>query len=166
MLISSKYLILGTVVLCWTLTPFTRKRAIGKLTSSEYFVVNFILTATLAALYWVYLVGTGETGVQVWRGMTRSQVTWALVAALLSIVGAIGLIELIRRYQVSHILPQIQPLVLVLTLVSGVVLFKERIGIAKAFGGALIILGVWLMNRGGGSTRTNAGMPSSSIRAV
>lgn len=147
MLISSKYLILGTVVLCWTLTPFTRKRAIGKLTSSEYFVVNFILTATLAALYWVYLVTTGETGVEVWRGMTRSQVTWALVAALLSIVGAIGLIELIRRYQVSHILPQIQPLVLVLTLVSGVVLFKERIGRAKAFGGALIILGVWLMNR-------------------
>jgi len=147
MLISSKYLILGTVVLCWTLTPFTRKRAIGKLTSSEYFVVNFILTATLAALYWVYLVTTGETGVEVWRGMTRSQVTWALFAALLSIVGAIGLIELIRRYQVSHILPQIQPLVLVLTLVSGVVLFKERIGRAKAFGGALIILGVWLMNR-------------------
>jgi drug/metabolite transporter (DMT)-like permease len=147
MLISSKYLILGTVVLCWTLTPFTRKRAIGKLTSSEYFVVNFILTATLAALYWVYLVTTGETGVEVWSGMTRSQVTWALVAALLSIVGAIGLIELIRRYQVSHILPQIQPLVLVLTLVSGVVLFKERIGRAKAFGGALIILGVWLMNR-------------------
>ena len=166
MLISSKYLILGTVVVCWTLTPFTRKRAIGKLTSSEYFVVNFILTATLAALYWVYLVAVGETGIRVWRGMTRSQVSWALVAACLSIVGAICLIELIRRYQVSHILPQIQPLVLVLTLLSGVLLFRERIGRAKAFGGALIILGVWLMNLRGGSTRTNAGTPSSSIRAV
>jgi drug/metabolite transporter (DMT)-like permease len=144
---SSKYLILATVVICWTLTPFTRKKAIGTLTSSEYFVVNFILTATLAALYWVYLVRVGATGIRVWEGMTVDQVKWALAAALLSIVGAIGLIELIRRYEVSHILPQIQPLVLVLTIISGLVLFGERIGRGKVVGGALVVLGVWLMNR-------------------
>ena len=70
--------------------------------------------------------------------------------AITSIASAIALIELVRRFQVSHIIPQIQPLVLVLTLVMGVLLFGERMSAHKAFGGALIILGVWLMNRSPG----------------
>lgn len=144
---TSRYLVLAVVVLCWTLNPFTKRKAIGRLTSSEYFVVNFLLTATLAALYWAYLVYSGQTGVRVWQGMTHRQVGWAILGAITSIASAIALIELVRRFQVSHIIPQIQPLVLVLTLVMGVVLFGERMSVYKAFGGALIILGVWLMNR-------------------
>ncbi len=35
-----KYGLLGLLVLGWTLNPFMKRRAIGKLTSMDYFIVN------------------------------------------------------------------------------------------------------------------------------
>ena len=151
-----KYTALAALVMCWTLTPFMKRHAIGNLTSSEYFVVNFILTATLAAGYWVYLVHGKYAPLNVFRGMTRGEICYSVVAALLSVVGAICLIYLVKHYEVSHILPQIQPLVLVLTVMVGFCVFGERLTCLKAAGVGLVVTGVWLINRakrGGASPR-------------
>lgn len=142
-----KYSVLVTLVICWTLTPFMKRHAIGHLTSSEYFVVSFILTAFLAAMYWVYLVYGGYAPLNVFRPMSTVQICYAVAAAILSVVGAIGLIYLVKHYEVSHILPQIQPLVLVLTVAAGFCIFGERLTCMKAVGVGLVVAGVWLINR-------------------
>ena len=129
------------------MTPFMKRHAIGDLTSSEYFVVNFILTATLAAMYWAYLVHGKYAAVNVFRQMKGVQICYAVAAALLSVIGAIGLIYLVKHYEVSHILPQIQPMVLVLTVMVGFCMFGERLTCMKAVGVGLVVAGVWLINR-------------------
>jgi len=98
-------------------------------------------------MYWVYLVYGGYAPLNVFRPMSTVQIFYAIASAILSVVGAIGLIYLVKHYEVSHILPQIQPLVLVLTVTAGFCIFGERLTYMKAAGVGLVIGGVWLINR-------------------
>ena len=142
-----KYIFLLFLVLAWTLTPFCKKRAIGQLTSEEYFVVNFIFTAFLAFLFWIYLLNTGKTKFNVFVKMTSTEIIWAIVAAVLSILSAICLIGLIKTYEVSHIMPQLTPCVIVLTTIFGYLVFGEKITLFKIIGILFILLVLILFSK-------------------
>ena len=145
-LVILKYILLLLLVLSWTLTPFCKKRAIGKLNIKEYFVVNFILTSFLATLFWVYLIYIEKLPVNIFNKMERSEFYWALVAALLSIIGAICLIYLIKQYDVSYIMPQINPCVIILTALFGLLIFGEKITWKRGIGLLLIFYGLIIIN--------------------
>lgn len=145
-LIIIKYVLLFFLVLSWTLTPFCKKRAIGKLNSKEYFVVNFILTSFLAALFWLYLIYMENMPVNIFNKMNNIELCWAISAALLSIIGAICLIYLIKQYDVSYIMPQINPCVIILTAIFGLLIFGEKISWKRGLGLLLIFYGLIIIN--------------------
>jgi uncharacterized membrane protein len=141
-----KYSLLLLLILGWTLNPFMKRKSMGTLNSFEYFVVNFILTCIIAALYWGYLIKTGQCDLNVFHKMKTVEIYWALGAAFLSVLTGIILMYLIKEYQVSHIIPQIQPGVILLTVLFGVLLFNESLNRYKWAGIFSIILGMILMN--------------------
>ena len=142
-----KYIILLFLVLSWTLTPFCKKKAIGTLNNEEYFVVNFLLTALFASLFWIYLLKTGKTKFNIFTKMNLIEIIWAIGAAILSIVSAICLISLIKKYEVSHIMPQLTPCVIILTAIFGFVIFGEKISWTKLIGILLILMGLIVITR-------------------
>jgi len=142
-----KYTILLFLVFSWTLTPFCKKKAIGKLNNEEYFVVNFILTALLAFIFWMYLLHSKKTDLNIFTKMSLNEIVWAIGAAFLSIVSALCLIVLIKNYEVSHIMPQLNPCVIILTTLMGVLLFGEKFSILKGIGIMLIILGLVIISK-------------------
>ena len=142
-----KYILLLFLVFSWTLTPFCKKKAIGKLNNEEYFVVNFILTALLAFLFWMYLLHSKKTDLDVFTKMSRNEIIWAVCAAFLSIISALCLIGLIKNYEVSHIMPQLNPCVIILTTIMGVLVFGEKFTIFKGLGIILIISGLIIISR-------------------
>lgn len=144
---SVKYIILLFLVLSWTLTPFCKKKAIGSLNNEEYFVVNFILTALFAFIFWIYLLKTGKTQLNIFVKMNIGEIMWAIGAAILSIVSAICLISLIKKYEVSHIMPQLTPCVVILTAIFGYLLFGEKVSWFKISGILLIVLGLIVITR-------------------
>jgi drug/metabolite transporter (DMT)-like permease len=141
-----KYGLLSLLVLGWTLNPFMKKQAIGYLNSMEYFVVNFILTSLLAFLFWVYLIKTGKCRINVFKKMTTKEIIWAVGAAIVTIITGIALIHLVKTFEVGGIIPQIQPAVIVLTVVSGYFLFGESLGVLKSLGVLSIVVGMILIN--------------------
>ena len=141
-----KYGLLALLVLGWTLNPFMKKQAIGELNSMEYFVVNFILTSLVAFLFWIYLIKAGKCEINVFKKMTPKEISWAVGAAIVTIITGIALIHLVKTFEVGSIIPQIQPGVIVLTVVSGYFLFGESLGVLKSLGVLSIAVGMILIN--------------------
>lgn len=141
-MINLDYLLIFILVICWTLTPFLRKKAIIKVTNEEYFVVNFLLTSLIALLVWCYLIRYGHTGYNVFAKMNYTDIVWAFSSALLSILSAVCLIVLIKNNNVTHLVPKLSPCVLLLTCLLGVIVFGESLSIKKMLAIFLIILGL------------------------
>ena len=142
-----KYGLLASIIIGWTLNPFMKRQAMGNLSGFDYFVVNFILTGFFAALVWVLLVKMGKCQVNVFRPMKPVQIAWALGASIITVMTGISFIYLVKNYEVGTILPQVQPGVIVLTVMTGYCLFGESLSIWKGVGVGCIILGMVLINR-------------------
>ena len=63
-----------------------------------------------------------------------------------SVFASILLIELLKKYDATSIIPNIQPLVLILTLLIGKFIFNETMTITKASGIITIVGGIYLIN--------------------
>ena len=55
--------------------------------------------------------------------MSKTQMTWAMLAALTSLIGAMALIMLVSRDEVTFIMPNVQPLVLLIGAIIGYFIF-------------------------------------------
>ena len=79
--------------------------------------------------------------------MLKNELIYSLFGALLTVSSSLILIKLLKENNASFIIPQIQPLVIFLTIVTGFVIFKEDLDNYKILGGILIILGMLIMNK-------------------
>lgn len=141
-----KYGLLAVIILGWTLNPFMKRQAMGRLSGFDYFVVNFLLTSVLAAVVWIGLVKMGKSQIDVFHQMTTRQIAWALGAALITVITGLGFIYLVKQYEVGSMVPQIQPGVIVLTVLAGYCLFGESLSKYKVGGVLCIIVGMILIN--------------------
>ena len=78
--------------------------------------------------------------------MSRKEIIYAIIAAITSIIGALVFITLIQREEITFLLPNIQPIVLLLGAIIGYLIFKETMNKEKILGIILIILGAVIIN--------------------
>lgn len=143
-----KYLIVILLVLCWAVTPFCKKKAMNNLNKEEYFTINFILTSFLAALFVSYLIYNKKINISVFKKLNSTEWIWAWVSASLSIFAALFLLYLIKFFEVSHIIPQLNPCVGLFTLIIGIIIFQESFTVYKIIGGLLLMSGLFVINFG------------------
>ena len=64
-----------------------------------------------------------------------------------TVISSIVLIWLLKHNEATYIIPQLQPAVLVLTLIIGTCIFNEKITSNKIIGIILIIFGIYSINK-------------------
>ena len=141
-----KYLIFLILILSWTINPFCKKKASINISSYEYLVINFCLNIFIFLFIWLYLFKTNKVNLNVFNKLTKNQWYWSIWGSFLTLLSAFCLIYLIKNYEVTHILPQINPCVITLTFIIGIILFNEKITIKKCLGILSIIIGLIIMN--------------------
>lgn len=140
------YVLLAVLVICFTLNPFMKKRASGKLNSNEYMILNHALITILIVIYFIYIFKTNKCDINCLKKLDKGDMYWAIGAAISGIVGSLILIMLIKREDVTFIMPQVQPIVIALGLLIGYFVFKEKITTLKIIGTVMIIGGVFVLN--------------------
>ena len=140
------YLLLIILVLIFSLNPFMKKKASKNLTSNEYLLVNHVLLTIVVILYALYLFYNKSCDPNCYKKMTPKQMLWASIAAVTSIIGALVFITLIQREEISFILPNIQPIVLIIAALVGYLIFNEDMSYEKIIGIVLVIVGALLIN--------------------
>jgi len=72
---------------------------------------------------------------------------YSILGAITTVMGAIVLIKLLKDNDASSIIPQIQPVVILLTILLGYALFNESMTKNKIIGGLCIICGLYIINK-------------------
>ena len=141
------YFLIGLLVLCWTLNPFMKKQASKNLTSDEYMFFNHGLCTVLIVLYFIYLLSKKECDVNCLKKIDKNQFAYSIAGAFTTVFAALVLIKLLKNNDASSIIPQVQPIVIISTVLIGYFAFKEEISKNKVIGCILICFGLYVFNR-------------------
>ena len=139
--------LLASLILCWSFNPFLKKKAIGNLSSDESLVLTQCLHMTILCFYFVYLFITKKCDLAKYTQLTTKEIFFNLLSSLITAISAIILIKLLQRSNVSYLIPQIQPIVILLSILIGIFIFKEKLTITQIIGCILVITGVWFLNK-------------------
>jgi len=137
------------VVTCWTMNPFIKKIILkgNKLTTDEFFVINHFVITILLFGYYIYLFKTKRCSVYCVKRLDMYDGMYILLAALTSIIAARLLLNIIRSRDISYMVANLQPLIILSTFVVGYLFFKEKISIYRLLGGVFVIIGIVLLNK-------------------
>lgn len=141
------FLLLSLLALGWTLNPFFKKKAIGDLNSYQYLFINSMIVSIFIVLLFLHRILNGtDTFSFITNQINKNQFLWMICGAIITFATSLLLIILIQQHNVSYIIPHIQPLVIVLTILFGFFLFKEDIDRNQVIGIILVIMGLIVIN--------------------
>ena len=140
------YFLLIILIFIFVCNPFMKKIACKNINANEYLLLNHILLTIVVILYASYLFYYNKCNVNCLKKMSRKEIIYAIIAAITSIIGALVFITLIQREEITFLLPNIQPIVLLLGAIIGYLIFKETMNKEKILGIILIILGAVIIN--------------------
>jgi uncharacterized membrane protein len=144
-----KYLYLGIaiVVSCWVTTPFLKKQLLTDITGLDLFINTQILILVYGVITLVLLKCCKyEFDLLSINKLNKKQISILSLSALTTFISSVTLLWLVKNYEVSQIMPQIQPLVIVLTILAGIFIFGEKITKTEIMGVVLIVSGVFVVN--------------------
>lgn len=130
----------------WTLSPYIKKKSIGKLSNLQYQLTNGILYAICISLALLVSCYYTNEKFENFYEIQGCQMLWLFLGAFVTAITTIMLMYLLTNNDVSCIIPQIQPIVIVFTVLLGYYFFKETLTSEQIIGCALIVLGVTIIN--------------------
>lgn len=143
---SQTYFFLFLLVFFWTVNPFMKKNASQKLTSGEYLIFNHALCTIIVIVYLIYLLKYNKCDINCLQKLNNRDIIFSILAAITTIGASLVLIHLVQNNNVSYIIPQIQPLVILSTVMTGYLFFGETVESHKIIGIGLIIAGLYVIN--------------------
>ena len=143
---ASKYILLVIIVLCWTVNPFLKKIVSKKFKPSEFMLINHFVISSMMMTYLGYLLYKKEFTFTCVKKLDKKDIMYLIIGSITTVVGSLFLIKLLAEHEASYIIPHLQPIVIILTVFLGFLLFKEDVSKNKILGVFLIISGLGLMN--------------------
>ena len=142
----SIYILLLIIIICWTINPFLKKAIAQKMKPEEYLIVNHFAISFIMISYLIYLLTKKKFDTNCLRKLEYKDLGTILLVSLSTIMGSLILIYLLQKYDASFIIPNLQPVVIVLTILIGYFIYKETLDKKKIIGILFIISGIVLIN--------------------
>jgi uncharacterized membrane protein len=133
------------LIFCWTLNPFFKKHAMGVLDANQYVILNIILCFLFFMIYWAYLYMNKFNMDNIYN-ITKKQLIYCILAALTSVFATLVFIKLLENDNVTFIIPQSYPIIIILTLIIGYLLFNETLSNKKMVGGIIVVIGYLIIH--------------------
>ena len=144
---NNTYILITFLVLCWTLNPFLKKQASGKLTSDEFLIFNHGLCTVVVVVHFIYLAYQNKCDINCIKKLNHKEILYSIAGALTTVLASLALIKLLKDNDATDIIPHIQPIVIILTILIGYFIFKENVTKNKVIGAALIVVGLFIINK-------------------
>jgi drug/metabolite transporter (DMT)-like permease len=143
------YLLLVILIIVFVLNPFIKKHAFEQLNPNEFLIISNIFFTTLMLFYALILIKfnvSDKCTINSFKKLSKKQIIFFICICLLSLIGASAYIRLIQKEEITFIMPNVQPIVLLIGAIIGYYLFNESMGKYKISGIILIIIGAFLIN--------------------
>ena len=142
------YFGMALVVICWVLTPFLRKIVLTTANSLDFFICTQVIVLFYIILTFLFLKfrHPNNYNFQSILNLNKRQIIILFLAALATYFSSIALIWLLKYNEATQIMPQLQPMVIILTILAGIFIFKEKVNFMEGVGIFFIIIGVFIVN--------------------
>lgn len=142
------YFLLFLLIFSFLFIPFLKKKMIEKLNPHEYLLLNHFLVTIIIIIYGIYLFSNGYSDISSLKRLNYYDIFLAIIAGISVVIGIVAFIILIDREEITFIMPNVQPIVILLGAIIGYYLFNESMNTMKVFGILLIIVGAFMINYG------------------
>ena len=139
------------LILGWTIIPFLKKIPLEKITPISFLLFNHVTVGVLLCFYLIYLLYHGKftkTVVDQYNNLSTREILFIVIVSIIGLITGIAWISLIKNNYVSYVIPHIQPIILMLTLILSYFFFKEPINRYHIGGSFLVVSGLVLINLG------------------
>lgn len=140
------YFLLLLLILSFLFIPFLKKKLVEKLNPHEYLLLNHFLVTIIIIIYGIYLFSNGYSNINSLKKLNYINIFWAIIAGIIVVIGSVVFIILIAREEITFIMPNVQPIVILLGAVIGYYLFNESMNTIKVSGILLIVIGAFMIN--------------------
>ena len=130
------------LIISFTINPFLKKQASQNVSASEFALIYQSLAIIFVLFYIVYLIKGKSCSIYCFRKMSRNDLFWTIMT------GSVLLLFLIKRDEVSYLIPNVQGIVILLGALIGYFIYKESFDKFKIFGILLVFLGIVSINYG------------------
>lgn len=144
---NTTFILLVMLIICWTLNPFLKKMMGSKLPANENMIFNHSLCTIIIILYTSYLLITHKCDISIINRLGKKDILLGIVTSMITVASSLLLIKILEENEASQVMPQIQPCVLVLTLIIGYFIFNEKMTKNKILGTSLILGGLLVINK-------------------
>ena len=141
-------ILLFLLILCWAINPFLKKIVMKKLNTYEFFLMNNIFIFLFLLIFLLGLkVVNKKNNIEIKKliNLDRKEFIALIVGALVSLIGAILFLFLIKMDNVTTIISMSQSLSIIASLLVGFMFFSEHIKPKDIFGILLIVFGVTII---------------------
>lgn len=143
---SLTYFYIFVIVLCWTLNPFIKKMLMTKMDANEYLIINHSIVTIVLVFYLIYLLTKKRCNFECLKKLSKKEYMLAFIGGITTILATLMLMYLVSSREVSFVMGNVQPLVILLSIILGYLFFKEEVGTVKVIGMLMIIGGLILIN--------------------
>ena len=143
------YVYLIMLVLLWTMNPFIKKKIVGNIDSEMYFFINHIIVTVFVIIYFFYRLMNKNNKLSSIKvsNFSKQDKIYLVIGGLISVLASRLLPYVISlNKDVTYLISNIQPVVILLTAIIGFAFFNEQIDTKKMMGIGLIIIGLLFMN--------------------
>lgn len=143
------YVYVIMLVLLWTMNPFIKKQIVGNIDSEMYFFINHIIVTVFVIIYFFYRLMNKNNKLSSIKvsNFSKQDKIYLVIGGLISVLASRLLPYVISlNKDVTYLISNIQPVVILLTAIIGFAFFNEQIDTKKMMGIGLIIIGLLFMN--------------------
>lgn len=137
------------LILCWTINPFLKKIMMNKFNALEFFLFNniFIMLFLILYLFGLKLVNNKSTSIEIKKiyELTTKEYITLIGGALLSVVGALLFLYLIKMDDITKLVSLSQSLTIILSIIIGYTFFSESMKTKDILGILLIVAGITVL---------------------
>tara|TARA_Y200000002_G_C22640559_1_gene646752 strand:- start:170 stop:628 length:459 start_codon:yes stop_codon:yes gene_type:complete len=140
------YLIL--LIIIWTLNPFLKRESTQKIGIDDFIIISAFIYGITIIIYCIYeyKVNKKNMGLKKICNLNKKDLLFAIFVNLIWVTGALIFVRLVNMKEISYLMPQIQCVIIALTIIIGYLIFNESFSITKGLGILLIIVGILLLN--------------------
>ena len=130
----------------WSLNPFLLKVIQKKLNIYEILFLNFSIYFFFSLLISSYFLYTKKINLNSYTNLNKKDLLIILLRGMIVVITSILFLKLIQMKKVSYVIPHIQALIAIFSLIIGYFFFKEKLNRKEIFFILLIILEIFLIN--------------------
>ena len=132
-------------IIKWSISPFIHKELYNNIKYDNIICFKYIILSIIFISYTIYDYKNKKIAFNE-LCQNNKLLTYFILSIIFSIVGGFTYYTLLKKYDVSFIIPILKSMSLIIIIIAGYLLFNEKISNNKFLGILLISLGMYLIN--------------------